>query len=133
MSTTTKSRRRQVRHEVAPGRTAWVEFEHPAPHGRHHRLALTNLSSSGVSFAFGAEAELSGLDPGTGIPGVLVRVGDCMIYGDLLVMHVTPRSGTENVCGALFYPKSDGDLVKLKGVVAGMEAAGTADGATGGR
>ena len=124
MSATTKSRRRQIRHGVAPDKDAWVEFEHPSPNGRQHRVKLVNLSCSGVSFSLGPEEDLAGLEPGTEIPAAIVRVGDCMIYGDMLVMHLTPCGGSSLVCGALFYPKSDGDLVKLKGVIAGMEAAG---------
>jgi hypothetical protein len=40
-------------------------------------------------------------------------------------MHVTADPDSRYVCGALFYPSTDTDLVKLKGVIAGMEAAGT--------
>jgi hypothetical protein len=124
MSTTTKSRRRQIRHSVSPHRDAWVEFEYPSPNGRRHRVKLVNLSCSGISFIVDPEEGLAALEPGTDIPGAIVRIGNCMIYGDMLVMHLTPRGGSDLICGALFYPKSDGDLVKLKGVIAGMEAAG---------
>ncbi len=121
MSTVTGSRRRQRRYSVQDDRVARVEFAHPAPNGPQFRLSITNISSSGVSFSFDANDELIGLEEGTSISDAAIRVRNCMIRGELLVMHVTPQQGSRKICGALFYPASDNDLVQYKGVIAGME------------
>ena len=51
-----------------------------------------------------------------------IRIGECLIRGDLVVMHLTAESEARQICGALLYPATDTDLVKLKSVIAGMEA-----------
>jgi hypothetical protein len=119
MPISTGSRRRQRRYVVRDQRVACVEFEHPSPNGRHYRLQVVNLSASGVSFSL--EGEAPELDAGTSLPHSVLRVGECMIRGDLVVMHLTSELAGL-VCGALFYPETDTDLVKLKSVIAGMEA-----------
>jgi hypothetical protein len=105
MPISTSTRRRQRRYVVRGQRVACVEFEYPSPNGRAYRHTMVNLSASGVSFAL--DRDSPELDAG--------------IRGDLVVMHTTAE-GSGPVCGALFYPASDTDLVKLKGVIAGMEA-----------
>jgi hypothetical protein len=124
-ATTTKNRRRQKRHAIVRDDRASVEFDYPVPHGKTFAVPLVNVSASGLSFTVEGTDELTRLEEGTSLPGAVVRVGDCRIRGELLVMHVTadPRSGY--VCGALFYPATDADLIMLKSVVAGMEVAGT--------
>ncbi len=122
MSTITTTRRRQLRYSLT-GNRACLEFEYPSPKGRQYRLTLTDMSASGVSFSLDRE-EAPLLEAGTTVSSALVRVGDCMIRGDLLIMHMTPDSETTLVCGALLYPESDSDLIKLKSVIAGMEIAG---------
>lgn len=124
MATITRSRRRQRRYSVSRERSGCVEFEYPSPNGRHYRLALTNVSASGISFAIEQDdEELSYLESGANLNRATVRIGDCMIRGDMVVMHVTSDSESRHICGALLYPESDTDLVKLKSVLAGMEAA----------
>ncbi len=123
MSAVTKSRRRQPRYRVSRGKLARVEFAHPGPNGRCYELDVTNISSSGVSFRVEETDELTGLEEGTSLSEVVIRVGHCMIRGEMLVMHVTAGTGSRRVCGALFYPATDTDLVQLKGVIAGMEVA----------
>lgn len=125
MSTTAKNRRGQRRYSVSGTDEARVEFVFPAPHGRTFQLPLTNISSSGLSFRFD-ENDLVGLEEGAALSDAVVRVGACTIRGELLVMHVTPATDSRQVCGALFYPSTDTDLVKLKSLVTGMEVAGGA-------
>ena len=43
-----------------------------------------------------------------------------MIYGQMLIMHLTAVSETCQHCGTLFYARSDSELVKFKSVVDGM-------------
>lgn len=125
MATITKNRRRQTRHSVSPEDLARVEFDYPTPNGRRYRLPLVNISASGVSFMVDPGEELAKLDEGSGLPDAVIRLGDCAINGEMLVMHMTAAPDSGYVCGALFYPATDTDLVKLKSVIAGMEVAGT--------
>ena len=50
-----------------------------------------------------------------------MRLSTCEIAGDILVIHVTDERG---ICGALFYPATDTDLLKLRSAVAALEVAG---------
>jgi len=123
MSAVTKSRRRQYRYPVSRDKLARVEFAHPGPNGRRYSQDVTNISSSGVSFRVEETDELTGLEEGASLSDVVIRVGHCLIRGEMLVMHVTGDIGSSRVCGALFYPATDNDLVQLKAVIAGMEVA----------
>jgi hypothetical protein len=125
MSTTTKNRRRQRRHTISTELLARVEFDYPTPNGRSYRVPVINLSPSGLSFTVDGYDELARLDEGSSLPDAVIRLGDCKIRGEMLVMHVTADPDSRYVCGALFYPATDTDLVKLKSVIAGMEVAGT--------
>ena len=107
MSPATKTRRRQHRYPIQRGKLARVEFTHPSPNGRRYDLDVTNVSSSGVSFSIENADELTGLEEGTSLAEVVVRIGDCMIRGEMLVMHVTEDTGSRRICGALFYPATN--------------------------
>jgi hypothetical protein len=120
--TTTTCRRKQRRHSASGNDSAAVEITYPQPQGRSHRFVLVDISISGLSFAF--EDELIGIESGDALSDVVVRLGDCEIHGDLVVMHVTSHAGTHRVCGALFYAASDTDLLKWRSAIAGMEAVG---------
>jgi hypothetical protein len=102
-----------------------LEFVYPTPNGKSFHSPVVNISASGLSFSLEAGPEMPQLEEGASVPDVVLSVGDCSIRGEILVMHVTADPDSRYVCGALFYPSTDTDLVKLKGVIAGMEAAGT--------
>jgi hypothetical protein len=125
MSTMVKNRRRQRRHPVSADHVARVEFDYPGPNGKTYRVPVVNLSVSGLSFMLESDDELGRPEEGARLPDAVIRLGDCKLRGELLVMHVTGDPGSGYVCGALFYPATDTDLVKLKSVIAGMEVAGT--------
>ena len=122
MTVRTASRRRQRRYTIRRDKSACVEFEYPSPNGRPYRLPLLNISISGISFALEDSDELALFDSGATIPEVTVRIGECLIRGDLVLMHLTPDERSHGMCGALFYPGSDTGLIKLRSVIAGMEA-----------
>lgn len=122
MTTTTGCRRKQRRRPAAGSGTACVEIQYPQPGGRQHELALVDVSVSGLSFSF--EEEFPGLESGTDLSDVVVRLGDCEIRGELVVMHVTARGDDRWLCGALFYAATDTDLLKWRSAIAGMEVAG---------
>ena len=124
MSRRTACRRTQRRFSISQAATAFVELEYPPASGNWLKLPLVDISVSGLSF--GITDELASVDSGTSIGPVKMHVGNCEMAGEFLIMHVTPEGSGRKVCGALFYPASDDDLIKLKSVVAGIETAGTA-------
>lgn len=117
MATLTKNRRRQVRHRIHGGTEVRVEFNYPNPNGRPISLPVIDISAAGFSFAL--LEQLDGLDAGNSIAEVTLRIGKRELRGDLIVMHVSEDRG---VCGALFYPATDEDLVRMQYVLAGIEA-----------
>jgi hypothetical protein len=114
----TQCRRRHARFRIPIDVEASVEFEH---RGRGGRLPLFDIGGSGLSF-LGLACEVPAVEEGTRIRSARVRVGDCTIGGELVIMHVTPRDDARLLCGALFYPGSDTDLRMLKSLIAGMQA-----------
>ena len=123
MTTTTGCRRQQRRRATSGSDSTCVEIKFPQPEGRKYELALVDVSVSGLSFAL--EDELPGLESGTDLADVVVRMGgDCEIHGELVVMHVTPRGSGRWLCGALFFAATDTDLIKWRSAIAGVEAAG---------
>jgi hypothetical protein len=118
-STRTSCRRRHVRFRVPIDREATVEFQH---RGRGGKLPLYDIGGSGLSF-LGLPCELPAVEEGTRIRAASIRIGDCTIGGELVIMHVTQRDDSRLLCGALFYPASDTDLRMLKSLIAGMQAA----------
>ena len=122
MATITGCRRKQHRRTTSGSESACIEIKYPQPEGRQHQLALVDVSISGLSFSF--EDQLPGLESGTDLHDVLIRMGDCEIRGELVVMHVTPQGPDNWLCGALFYAAGDTDLLKWRSAIAGMEAAG---------
>ncbi len=121
MTARTATRRRQRRYSIGRGKPAEVTFDYPHPGGPQRRLPLLNVSRSGISFALAGNDDLALIEPGTRLETVVLNVGDCEIHGEMLVMHVTPDALSQAMCGALFYPASDVDLIKLRSVVAGMD------------
>jgi hypothetical protein len=119
MSTRTDCRRGPARHPIPRSDDRYIEFDHPRPGGRSYRFPLHDISESGISFMLTEELPMA--DEGTSLDKVTVHVGNCVIHGDLLVMHVTPEMTPGSICGALFYPDSDNDLVKMKSLIAGLE------------
>ena len=120
MTIVTHTRRVARRYAISQSHQARLEFQHPSPGGRHFDFPLIDISVSGLSFNCGDA--LRNLEGGSTLPSVVIRLGNCEIHGDLLVMHVTPHSPSVTVCGALFYPAKDADLTKLKSAIAGITA-----------
>ena len=123
MAPRTASRRRQIRYDVSRASSAVVEFAYPHPHGQPLSFSVIDIGVSGFRFAY--SDELPGLEIGASLSPVTIRIGDCRMRGELVVMHLTPVSDAVVHCGVLFYPSSDEELLKPKGVVAGLAAAGS--------
>lgn len=121
MSSSTRCRRNVRRHTIVDSENSRVEFRFPHPNGRPWSLPLLDVSVSGFSFSL--DDELAGFDTGTTLEPVVLRIGSVEMHGALLVMHVSRSSSpATRVCGVLFYPAQDEDLLKLKSVIAGIEA-----------
>ena len=120
MSTQTRCRRLVRRFAIPEGAEATVGFVYPGPNGPRHDLQVVDVSVSGLSFVAGRE--LSGVGSGSTIPEVVIRFAGCEVRGEMLVMHVTPRTPEKRTIGALLYPAQDVDLVKWNSLVAGIEA-----------
>ena len=121
-TTKTACRRTQQRFTIVDEASASVEFDFPAPNGRHYSLPLANISISGISFVLEPDRAPGELEIGEDLTNATITVAGCSMSGELVVMHMTEEAG-QAICGALFYPAGDADLVKLKSVIAGMEAA----------
>ena len=115
---TTGCRRKQHRFRIKPGVEALLEFDWPQPNGAPISTRLADISLSGLSFH--VPDSIEGLDLGASICEVTVHVGRIALRGDLTVMHVTPE---RSICGALFHPATDLDLIQLRSMMAGIEAA----------
>jgi hypothetical protein len=118
MSSTVNTQRDR-RFALLVSRDARVQFAYPANSELRRDQPLLDISVTGLSF--GLEHELPLLVRGAVIHGAVVRVGDCDMTGKLLVKHLT-RSEDQFVCGAVFYPASEMESVKLNGLIAGISA-----------
>lgn len=118
MPTTRSTVQRDPRYAIPPLVEACVEFRYPNPKGRRLSMPLLDLSVAGLSFA--ADSALPLIVRGARIENVVVLLGDIRIEGKLLVMHSTPGGPSGVVYGAVFYPATEEDQLRLNGVIAGL-------------
>jgi len=121
MAPTYSNRRLQNRFAIPSDAGASLEFRYPSPNGRRLEARLRDISLSGLSMTF--PEELDGIQAGDIVKGIEARVAGKTFRGDLLVMHVSPTTETGKVCGGLFYPEGDEDLITIRLVVRALEAA----------
>lgn len=112
-------RRRYPRFPLEEATGSRIEFEFPRPGCGWLCMRLRDLSQSGLSFVL--SHELPGLSVGDSLDGVQIRVDGRQIRGDLLVMHLSPDASAGSVCGALFYPIEDEDVLTLREVIRALE------------
>ena len=115
-------RRRHNRFRIGDAEEGVVAFGFPDPEGHPCRMPLNDLSAAGLSFRL--LHELPGLEPGSRLDGATVTIARRVIEGDLLVMHVTPEPSAGAVCGVLFYPRDDRDILELRGLLAELSERG---------
>lgn len=116
------NRRQTRRHALPEEFEGRVEFGYPAPEEHRCSMALNDISESGLSFVL--EHELPGLEVGRQIEQVTLHAGGRVIDGDMVITHLTSEAGG-SVCGALFYPSSDADLIHLRELLAELGASGS--------
>lgn len=114
-----RTRRTLDRHRVIEGLSAQVEFRWPGRKGGPVQARLRDVSYAGLSLSL-TEA-LPGLEVGDCLEGLAIQVDGIRIHGELLVMHMTPSSKTGIVCGGLFYPAGDEDVLALRRAVRRLE------------
>ena len=119
MSSTTACRRKARRHRLSAESNARVDFSYPGP--GDHACSMPVLDMSVAGFSFELTEELPGLEVGYNIQDASVTIGACSMEGELIVMHVTDQEAGA-ACGVLFYPATDTDLVKMRSLIAGIEA-----------
>ncbi len=114
------NRRGHNRHVLPPSAAGLAEFGYPGPGDHPCKMALRDVSASGLSIVLAHE--LPGLEPGSRLDGATLRIGARTFRADLLVMHVTPGPRAGAICGALVFPVEDADLLTLREVIADLEA-----------
>ena len=119
MASTTKCRRQAERRSLAPDSPGVIEFGYPTPRDHPCSMSLRDMSSAGVSFVLAHE--LPGLEVGRTLRRVTLHVNGEEIHGDLVVMHLTPGDSAGSVCGGLFDPARDSDIIGLKKVLAELQ------------
>jgi hypothetical protein len=105
-------RRRTDRHRFEPDTAAPFRFRFPDEDGALFESEVRDISGSGLSFF--VVPGLPTLEAGDLLRDVVVEVGSRPIRGEMVVLHVTPQFEPGAVCGGLFYPKSDDDLLAVR-------------------
>ena len=82
---------------------------------------LRDISGSGVSFFI--VPGLPTLEAGDLLREVEVELGSAPIRGEMVILHVSPQFEPGAVCGGLFYPHSDDDLLAVRRVCAALSEA----------
>ena len=116
-----RNRRLQRRYNLAPETGARLSFCHPAPMGIPYDLPVRDISLSGLSLVL--PVDFPEMQAGDMIKSIEVHVLRKVFRGDLLVMHVTPVQNRGGVCGGLFYPEGDEDLITVRLVIKALDAA----------
>lgn len=116
-----RNRRLQPRYPLPVDAEAALSFRYPFPNGATVEARLRDISLSGLSLVL-PEA-LSRVQVGDIVNGIEARVAAKRFRGDLLVMHVTGSGEQGAVCGGLFYPEGDEDLITIRLVLRSLEAA----------
>ena len=116
-----RNRRLQPRYPLPVDAAASLSFRYPFPNGELVEARLRDISLSGLSLVL-PEA-LSRVQVGDIVNAIEARVAAKRFRGDLLVMHVTGTGGQGTVCGGLFYPEGDEDLITIRLVLRALETA----------
>jgi hypothetical protein len=114
------NRRLQNRFNLPPETDATLQFNYPTPNGPRLATRMRDISLSGLSMML--PQELADVQAGDIVSGIEAKVARKSFRGDLLVMHVTSVGATGSVCGGLFYPEADEDLITIRLVVRALEA-----------
>jgi hypothetical protein len=121
MAPSFSNRRLQHRFSIPPDAGSELHFRYPAQHGPRLKARVRDISLSGLSMTL--PEELAGVQVGDIVKAIEARVAGKTFRGDLLVMHISSANESGAVCGGLFYPEGDEDLITIRLVVRALEAA----------
>ena len=110
-------RQRDRRYALFRPQKASVDFSHG---GREWHLPLVDVSVAGLSFV--TDEQVPGLEVGARLENVVMRIAECEIRGNVAVRHATSHPDWTTLYGGIFYPLDESDLLKLSGVLAGIDA-----------
>lgn len=116
-----RNRRLQRRFPLLADSGSRLSFRFPSKGGEPLEASVRDISLSGVSIVL--PCTLAGLAVGDVIAGVDACVAEKSFRGDLLVMHVSPQNEPGAICGGLFYPETDEDLITIRLIVRQLESA----------
>lgn len=116
-----RSRRTLDRHRIPDATTSHAEFRWPQRNGETHAARLRDISFAGISLQ--VDHELPGLEVGASLKALKVHVNGIHFRGELLLLHVTPSPEGGWICGGLFYPTGDADVLALRKLVRRFDAA----------
>lgn len=119
-SATFPNRRLQRRFTVAGDAASRLSFRFPKTGTAAVSVPVRDISLSGLSFLL--PHELPGIRVGDIVAGVEAVVAGRSFRGDMLVMHLTPGNEPGAICGGLFYPEADEDLITIRLVVRDLDA-----------
>jgi hypothetical protein len=114
------NRRLQRRYTVAADSASQLSFQYPRVAGTAFAVPVRDISLSGLSFRL--PEPLPGITAGDILAGVEAVVVGRTFRGDMLVMHLTPGNEAGAICGGLFYPETDEDLITIRLVVRSLDA-----------
>lgn len=112
-------RRKQPRYKAPEQLASRVVFQYRPLGNDTFEMPIKDLSPSGVSFTL--TSDLPKLEVGDCIARVKIHLGEDTLRGDLLIMHLSPGAEEGAVCGGLYFPSSDEDILKLQGVIRMLE------------
>jgi hypothetical protein len=81
---------------------------------------VRDVSFAGLSLE--VPDDLPGLEVGASLRGLHGDVDGIRFRGELLVMHITPSPRSGSLCGGLFYPAGDADVLALRKLVRRLES-----------
>jgi hypothetical protein len=114
-------RRRNDRFRFDSDDAAPFRFRFPDEDGAVFESKVRDISGSGVSFQ--VVPGLPTLEAGDLLREVEVQIGPSPIRGEMVILHVTPAFEPGAICGGLFYPKSDDDLLAVRRLCAELSEA----------
>ena len=106
------NRRNDDRFAVDATLPSRFAFRYPDEEGSVFETTVRDVSPSGISFH--VTAGLPPLEPGDLLRSVEIEVGSARFAGEVVLLHVTPCFEPGAVCGGLFYPREDADLLALR-------------------
>lgn len=116
-----EERRRNDRHRIEDGAQAPFQFRFPDPDSPTFESRVHDISGSGLSFLVAPGTPT--LEAGDLLHDVVVDLGSGPIRGEMVVLHVTPQFEPGAICGGLFYPLTDDDLLAVRRVCAELAGA----------